>query len=204
MRSGPALPRHINCYVLNTSSGNIPCVDWPFNDSAYVRFWSKVRKDPEGCWLWLGKPGEDGYGQFRSGGVGSPTLRAHRAGWAIWHLHMPPDDLLVCHTCDIRLCVRPDHLFLGTPADNSADMVAKARQMRGEAHPNFGKNWGRVKPEQRARGERNGASKLTANDVREIRRLYAEKARQVDLAAQFGINQTTVSQIVCRKRWTHV
>lgn len=175
----------------------------PFNESAYRRFWLKVEKG-EGCWLWQGKPGQDGYGQFRSGGEGSPTLRAHRAAWAFWHGEMPPDDLLVCHRCDNPLCVRPSHLFLGSPAENSADMVAKARQTRGEAHPNFGKAWGKATPEQRARGSRNGAARLDEDAVREIRRLYAAGHRQVDLAKQFGTPQPNISKIVRREAWTHL
>lgn len=179
-------------------------MDWPFNETAERRFWAKVDKAGE-HWLWTGKPGEDGYGQFRSGGAGSPTIRAHRAAWAFAHGEMPPDDMLVCHHCDIPLCCNPVCLFLGTPAQNSADMRAKGRQCRGEDHPNYGKGFGAAyKPEQRARGERNAAAKLTIDDIHEIRRLYALGARQVDLAAQFSTPQPNISAIVRRKAWAHV
>lgn len=178
-------------------------MEWPFNATATSRFWAKVEKG-EGCWLWQGNPGQDGYGQFRSGGEGSPTLRAHRAAWAFWHGEMPPDDRLVCHRCDIPLCVRPSHLFLGTPADNSADMRAKGRQCRGEAHPNFGRGFPGPTPEQRARGNRMGAAKLTDDDVREIRRLADEGVTQVALAARFGIAQPNISKVIRRESWAHV
>lgn len=179
-------------------------MDWPFNATAVERFWAKVIKS-EGCWLWQGCPGEDGYGQFRSGGKGSPTLRAHRVAWAFWHGKMPPADRLVCHHCDQPLCVRPSHLFVGTPADNSADMRSKGRQMRGENHPRYAcGSFPEVRPEQRARGERNAASRLTEEMVREIRRLSAKGARQVDLAERFGIAQPNISKVIRRETWAHV
>ena len=101
--------------------------------------------------------------------------------------------LYVCHHCDNPRCVRPDHLFLGTPQDNSTDM---ARKKRGGAA---------VHPERVPRGETHGAAKLTAEAVREIRHLYAVgAANQYELAARFGVSQPAIGMIVRRRNWRHV
>lgn len=90
------------------------------------RFWSKVAVVPgDGCWEWIaGLKGNNGYGDF-SLGVGR-NIGAHRFAWAITNGPIG-DGLFVCHRCDNRKCVRPDHLFLGTAGDNNRDMFAKGR-----------------------------------------------------------------------------
>jgi len=91
---------------------------------AEERFWRQVQKDVDGCWLWTGRPVQ-GYGRFRPSSRGT-KIGAHRYSWEL-HVGPIPDGLDVCHRCDVPLCIRPDHLFLGTHADNMADMVAKGR-----------------------------------------------------------------------------
>jgi DNA invertase Pin-like site-specific DNA recombinase len=111
----------------------------------------------------------------------------------------------VLHRCDNRACVNPDHLFLGTQADNMADMTAKGRNgyltkperiARGDRHAFM------LHPERRPRGERNGSAKLTETTVRDIRALIATGGiGPVEIARRFGIHRTTVHRIVNRKIW---
>lgn len=126
-----------------------------------------------GCWIWLGPIGSDGYGQM------SDNRKAHRI--AYMRARGPiPKGMLVCHSCDVPLCVNPAHLFLGTPASNSLDMVKKRRQ---------------------AFGERQHKAKLNAEDVRAIR---ASSDTHVAIAAQYGITDRNVSIIKRRLTWKHV
>lgn len=90
-----------------------------------TRFWQRVEKT-DGCWRWTGPLHAFGYGLIWRGGN---NVGAHRISWEI-HVGPIPDGLFVLHRCDNPPCVRPDHLFLGTQADNIHDMVAKGRNYR--------------------------------------------------------------------------
>ena len=143
------------------------------------RFWDKVKKGL-GCWEWQAYLRSDGYGWFNF--KGKPAL-AHRVAWTLACGEIP-EGQCVLHHCDNTRCCRPDHLFLGTQADNLADMGRKNRRPVGEAH------W---------------RAKLTRKDVSTIRRLYLlGRATQADLAKRYGIVPQAVSLIVNRKLWRHV
>lgn len=89
----------------------------------FNRFFKKIKEDKSGCWIWMGRPNFYGYGQFM---MMYKNYRAHRLSYEI-HKGKIPNGMHVCHTCDIRLCVNPKHLFLGTAKDNMHDCHKKGR-----------------------------------------------------------------------------
>lgn len=94
-------------------------------------WWSKVDKPDDACWPWNAGTDDDGYGKFAVGlgGHRQRHIRAHRFAYETF-VGLIPDGMVVCHRCDNPPCVRPDHLFLGTPLDNNADKVSKGRHAR--------------------------------------------------------------------------
>lgn len=94
-------------------------------ENAVARFWKRVRKDDgdDACWEWIGKSKAMGYGQLK---YGNRIVSAHRFSYEI-HVGPIPDGLFICHKCDNPPCVRPDHLFAGTPQQNTSDMFSKGR-----------------------------------------------------------------------------
>lgn len=144
----------------------------------YQRF--VVRADT-GCWSWSGTTNERGYAK-----VGRQF--AHRLSWEV-HRGPIPDGLWVLHCCDNPPCTNPDHLFLGTHADNMADATAKGRLL-GRAN--------------RPRGEQVKNSKLTAAKVRELRVLADTGCSIQAMAARFGVSDDCVRLVIKRKRWAHV
>ena len=147
------------------------------------RFWAKVKKT-SGCWLWIGAK-TSGYGIFRDSD--GRTRRAHRIAWEMNHGKIP-SGMDLCHKCDVRNCVRDDHLFIGTRLDNVRDCIDK----------------GRDAPPPVRSGEKNGNSRLTSAIIKEIRNRYANGARQVDLAEFFGVSQAAISKIVRGEWWKHL
>ncbi len=141
-------------------------------DNPTDRFWSKVRRT-DSCWLFCGHESH-GYGRFHISR--RATMPAHRFSWELKHGPIR-DGLCVLHKCDVPLCVNPDHLFLGTRRENSADMKRKARCRHGEHHY---------------------AAKLNNKIVRDIR---SSTLKQAELSAKYGISQGAVSMIRNRKTW---
>lgn len=150
-----------------------------FSERDFARFVSKVRKT-EGCWLWTAYTTQDGYGQFA---LNQYPTKAHRLAYRLWVGDI--GGLCVCHTCDVRHCVNPGHLFLGSNADNTRDMLEKGRKAS-------------------TAGEKHGGAKLTTEDVRQIRFRAGLRLPYKLIAQSFGITASTVSQIVNRTKWKHV
>ena len=157
------------------------------------RFWEKVDKNgpipahrPElgQCWEWTATISEKGYGLFRISGANRRYEPAHRFSWILINGEKPAE-LFVLHHCDNRRCVRPDHLFLGTAADNTADMMSKGREAR-------------------IYGDQHWCSKLTSQQVAEMRRRYADKSRRVTikaLAEEYGTSYSNANYIVNYRSW---
>lgn len=134
---------------------------------------------PTECWAWTRKPDRDGYGSCPL--VESLPTRAHRRAWTVWR-GVIPAGMHVLHQCDNPSCINPSHLWLGTPLDNARDRQRKGR----------GGQWKRA------------GTKLDVDKVRSLRRRREAGETLSQLAVAFGINTTTVWQIVKRRRWASV
>ena len=135
------------------------------------------------CWYWMGGSNRAGYGLVRH--EGKHTL-AHRASYMI-HKGPVPNDLFVCHSCDEPSCVNPDHLWLGTHRDNHQDMMNKGRH---GYRPHL--------------GEANGRSRLTEEQVREIRARREAGEKLLSIATDYGLSDARVSEICLLRTWRHV
>lgn len=166
--------------------------------TAEQRFWLYVPRSTDGCWEWMGPKNTSGYGVLAAGGV---RQMAHRFSYELHYGPVLPG-LFVCHHCDNPPCVRPDHLFAGTPADNSRDAARKGRNGMQRYPDRSALDVVRLRP--RCRGERNSQSRLQEADVREIRRLRAEGLTRREVGARFGIASATVKDITTGRRWSHV
>ncbi len=148
--------------------------------SKFVAGLNKTPVGKLGCWLWQKRKDEDGYGSVR---VASSNLKAHRISYEL-HVGPVPKGSCVLHRCDVRACVNPEHLWLGTDEDNAKDRDEKKRQ---------------------AIGSRNGRAKLTESDVLKIRRLLLTgKVSPTDLSPIFGVSKAVVEDISRGKTWKHV
>lgn len=145
-------------------------------ESVQRRFTEQRRITPTGCWIWLGPQNKSGYGR---------TFTAHNRYWLTHRLAYTvfigpiPDGDQVLHRCDTPLCFNPEHLWSGTQSDNTRDAAVKGR----------------------ARGGR--PTTMTADSVRELRRLAREGVRNADLARRYGITSASVYDIKTYKSWKY-
>lgn len=142
-----------------------------------AQFWERLDKSGP-CWLWTGAL-RKGYGAIQLRGK---ATEAHRVAWELVHGPIP-EGMCVCHTCDNPRCCNPDHLWLGTVQQNSADMVAKGRSVRGE---------------------RIHHARLTASTVQDIRAAVAAGATIAATARRLGVSTGCVSHVVKGRAWKHV
>jgi hypothetical protein len=145
-----------------------------------AKFFENVIPEPNsGCWLWTAQIKADGYGVAR---YNKKQGLAHRASWEM-HNGPIPSGLCVLHRCDVRCCVNPDHLFLGSHADNMADMKAKGRR-RNRTH-----------------GEKNPHSALTEDAVTNIR---SSGESRLALAVRHGVGLSAIDHVRSGRSWKHV
>lgn len=137
------------------------------------RFLKKVYVGLDGCWHWVGSIGSWGYGVLISE---KKAARAHRISFQIYKGQIP-SHLMVCHSCDNRACVNPDHLFLGTNQDNQVDAIVK---------------------------DRTSNQKLTVTAVQIIKECLSQGFRQVDIAEYFKVRPVTIGGIKSGHSWRHV
>jgi hypothetical protein len=131
------------------------------------------------CWLWTGYTRKDGYGSITINYI--PTF-VHRVAFELWK-QLIPDGFVVRHTCDIRNCINPNHLEIGTQQDNINDKVERNRQAKGITH---------------------GSVKLTEDEVREIKVLLGFGITRRKLASEYNVSKGCIDFISSGKNWKHI
>lgn len=149
------------------------------------RFFAKVDVGGlDDCWLWRGSKTSTGYGRIGLGGRELGTAPAHRVSYLL-HVGEIPDGMVVMHKCDNPSCVNPNHLEVGTQADNLSDMRAKGRGKGGNG----------------LSGEKHPLSKLTASQVVDIRSKRANGRTIQSLADEYGVVGGTIHFVVSGRTW---
>lgn len=146
------------------------------------RFFAKISIYPDSCWIWNNTP--DKYGHFNL--KGCRTGKAHRISWEYFRDKIPKG-FFVCHKCDVKGCVNPDHLFIGTQEDNMDDMVRKRKL-------------GSTRLRKKLNDRKN--TKLTYEIAQEIREIhFKEKCFYKELATKYNTSINTISCIILNKIW---
>ena len=152
---------------------------------------SHVKDQNTGCWIWQGRSRSGScrlYGKIK---VNKKSMAAHRFSWELHNGKKIPHGMIVMHKCDNPECVNPDHLMIGTHADNAKDKVVKNRQAKGDDFKNRAA----------AKGEKVGTSKLTDSLALKI---FFDSRPQRKIAKDYNVTQTTVSNIKLKKIWRHI
>lgn len=160
-----------------------------------------IRIPFSGCQVWMGPT--NGEGKYGRGGYGVVTVNgehkyAHRLSYEL-NVGAIPEGMMVCHRCDVRACINPEHLFVSDARGNHQDKVSKGRS-RSPGPPSGALNHVAKNPEM-VRGESNGRAVLTAADVVAIREAIANGVHQRKLAAMYGVGQSQISRIKRLEAW---
>lgn len=152
-----------------------------------LRLETKSIPEPNsGCWLWCDAPDVYGYGRLQ---VGGKAVKAHRVSYE-HYIGPVPQGMCVCHRCDTRSCVNPDHLFIGSNADNSADMVRKGRAAT-TINPNP--------------GESNGKAKLSEVDaVQALLMVFQRGMTRAAVARELGVTADSIAKLCSGRTWKHL
>jgi hypothetical protein len=149
------------------------------------RFWRSVdKRGVNDCWEWNGNLKPNGYGSIGAGGIGGKTLLTHRLSYELHHGKKIPRGMVVMHSCDNKKCVNPRHLSIGTPQENTTDMVTKGRHKGGKLI-----------------GLENPKSILTPDLVRYIRKSPLSIYK---LADELGVGSSTIHGVRIGRTWSHV
>ena len=177
-------PENFGDYLIIQTCGDKLCVNpkhltiRPRKTDEVERFWGNVSKLNEangGCWVWIGRTNKCGYGSFSISN--KEHKRAHRYSWELRWGKLSSSRIMVCHKCDIRVCVNPDHLFIGLAEDNNRDCIAKGRN---------------------AHGLSSGRHKLTLDNVKEI---LTSNLSNVELGKKFSVDHSSIARIRSGKGW---
>lgn len=144
------------------------------------KFWNNVAFIPfHECWEWIGNKNHFGYGRIQ---MSKKTHKAHRLSWELHHKQKVPDGMFVCHSCDNPGCVNPEHLWIGTAAENNKDRNRKGRANMPKGHIHWKK-------------------KLNETDITEIRSstLSSRKLGQI-----YHVSHKNILAIKNGKTWKHV
>lgn len=145
------------------------------------RFIKNIEISKSGCWLWKKCKDRDGYGVMFDTGK---YKTAHRYSWELHNGKIPYKNL-VCHKCDVRHCVNPEHLFLGTCLDNNKDRKQKGRNNH-------------------VVGEKCPMTKLTEKNVIKIRNRLKNGELIINIASEFNVHVNTISRLKHYKSWSHI
>lgn len=155
------------------------------------RFEDKYTPEPNsGCWLWNTTTNNGGYGIVKHKGK---VIGAHRLSYELYCEEIP-ESMVVCHKCDTRSCVNPEHLFIGTYKDNTQDMITKGRKRNGDRSKLMMGN-------DRSVGVKNCSAKLTEQQVIDI---FLDNRKAKQIAGEYSIHVNTVYKIKNRIRWKHL
>lgn len=180
----------------------------PLNDIPRFtdRFWNRVDQSAD-CWLWTGGLEPDGYARSRTP-IG--RIYVHRIAYMLTHGEIG-EGLMVLHTCDVRHCCNPSHLFLGSHNDNMRDMMSKGRHHFQKNPESLSSHMALMHTNRiggggfRYHGEDTPNAKLTESDIREIRRIHESgQAGFRKISKAFGVPKQHIARIVKREAWSHV
>lgn len=184
--------------------------DSKLKSKAIRRFFSGIKKDSTtGCWEWSGTKNNHGYGMM---GVCTDAILVHRYSW-MHHYGEIPDGLIVCHKCDNPPCANPEHLFLGTHKDNVHDKILKGRDINTRnalkstnalKTKNTLRAKGVLKVKDPSKARSRSDTKLTPEQVKEIKFLLRGGVKQAHVAKQFSVSRTTIMFINQGKTWGHI